>query len=121
MKRFQKSRKFKSLGGLVSPLKVERHIFVDVSFNAYAAAAYLRISTGNEIRCSRIAAKSKVSPLKLLSVPRLELNAAVLGTRLAGAVKENHSIPIQRTIFWTDSKTVWSLVRSESIGISNNS
>ncbi|XP_070854777.1 uncharacterized protein [Drosophila suzukii] len=38
--------------------------------------------------------------------PRLELQAAVLGTRLMNTVKEKHSVDISQTVLWTDSKTV---------------
>ncbi|XP_065091296.1 uncharacterized protein LOC135712269 [Ochlerotatus camptorhynchus] len=61
---------------------LELHVFVDASSTAYAAAAYFRIVDGGKIRCSLVSAKPKVAPIKLLSVPRLELQAAVIGTRL---------------------------------------
>ncbi|XP_068158175.1 uncharacterized protein [Drosophila tropicalis] len=41
-----------------------------------------------------------------MSVPRLELQAAVLGTRLMNAVKSGHSMETEDAILWTDAKTV---------------
>jgi len=41
-----------------------------------------------------------------MSIPRLELQAAVLGTRLMNTVKEDHSVDTSETVLWTDSKTV---------------
>ncbi|XP_073824972.1 uncharacterized protein isoform X1 [Musca autumnalis] len=62
--------------------KLELHIFVDASKEAFAAVAYWRFVTSeNEIGVSFICSKTKCSPLKRVSIPRLELQAAVLGTR----------------------------------------
>ncbi|XP_043067241.1 uncharacterized protein [Drosophila bipectinata] len=41
-----------------------------------------------------------------MSIPRLELQAAALGTRVMNTVKEEHSVDISETVLWTDSKTV---------------
>ena len=49
------------------------HVFVDASQDA----------GGKEIIMSFVASKTKVAPLQLLSIPRLELMSAVLGKRLA--------------------------------------
>ncbi|XP_011688835.1 PREDICTED: uncharacterized protein LOC105450597 [Wasmannia auropunctata] len=59
------------------------HGFLDASNDALGAVLYLR-STSNDgaIRVSLIAAKSKVAPIKRVTIPRLELSAAVLLVRL---------------------------------------
>ena len=62
-------------------------IFCDASEEAFGACAYVRwqINDGTyDVRF--IAAKSRVAPLKRLTIPRLELQAAVMGTRLYQAV-----------------------------------
>lgn len=76
----------------------------DASQNAYATCIYLR-STDNygnyyvQLLCS----KTKVSPLKQLTIPRLELCACLLGAKLINSVKAclNIEIPI---IMWSDSQ-----------------
>ncbi|XP_033254345.1 uncharacterized protein LOC117193727 isoform X3 [Drosophila miranda] len=44
--------------------------------------------------------------MRTMSIPRLELQAAVLGTRLMDTVKREHSVAISDIVLWTDSKTV---------------
>ncbi|XP_058817559.1 uncharacterized protein LOC131680861 [Topomyia yanbarensis] len=94
-------------------LTLELHVFVDASEQAYAAVAYFRIIDRGDIRCSLVAAKAKVAPLQPLTIPRLELQAAVIGVRLAATVIKQHSIPITRRVFWSDSSTVLSWIQSD--------
>ena len=60
------------------------------------------------------AAKEKVTPTKVTSVPRLELMAAVLGLRLASKVSELLQIPFENCILWTDSKDVIFWIQGQS-------
>lgn len=59
------------------------HVFVDASEVAYSAAVYFRITDANgNVQCTLVAAKTKVAPLKYITVPRMELMAAALGTSM---------------------------------------
>ena len=58
--------------------------------------------------------KSKVTPVKQLTIPKLELQAAVMGSRLAHTIIEMHTLKISRKILWTDSQTVIKWIRSEA-------
>lgn len=59
---------------------LELHVFVDSSEEAFAAVAYWRFTTTDGvIGISFICSKTKCTPLTKVSVPRLELQAAVLG------------------------------------------
>ncbi|XP_055632616.1 uncharacterized protein LOC129773090 [Toxorhynchites rutilus septentrionalis] len=92
---------------------LELHIFTDASMHAYGCAAYFRAVIKGNVRCSLIMSRSKVSPLKLQSIPRLELMAAVLGARMLHTVKSNHTLHISRQVLWSDSQTVLSWIRSD--------
>ncbi|XP_065091440.1 uncharacterized protein LOC135712376 [Ochlerotatus camptorhynchus] len=99
--------------GRIDFSSIQLHVFVDASENAFGAAAYLRIETANGPLCSLVMARSKVAPLKHLSIPRLELQAAVLGARLANSVVEILSLQIKQRFIWSDSKTVLSWIQSD--------
>lgn len=88
-------------------------IFSDASNKAFGACAYVRKANGDgtyEVRF--IAAKSRVAPLKQLTIPRLELQAAVLSSRLAKAILDESRIKFQDVVFFTDSAIVLSWIRS---------
>jgi len=84
----------------------EIHVFVDASDKAFAAIVYMRTISSNGIEVSPIAAKSRVAPIKPLSIPCLELQGAVLGVRLADTILKELRVHINDTFYWTDSKTV---------------
>ncbi|XP_053691312.1 uncharacterized protein LOC128739837 [Sabethes cyaneus] len=89
------------------------HVFVDASRSAYACAVYFRVETlrGPDVRL--VAAKSKVAPLKMQTVPRLELRAAVLGSRLLNSVISMHALPVTKRVLWSDSNTVLAWIKSD--------
>ncbi|CAL8128201.1 unnamed protein product [Orchesella dallaii] len=93
---------------------VELHTFTDASKEAYAAVCYFRFIFVDHVNVSFVSSKVKVAPLKKLTVPRLELQAAVLGSKLANTIASEIKLKITRRFFWSDSRTVLSWIRSES-------
>lgn len=87
------------------------HTFVDASENGFAAVSFVRFKTGDLIECAIIAAKTRVAPLRFQSIPRLELQAGVLGVRLARTITE--AIQLQQRFFWTDSQDVLCWINSD--------
>ncbi|XP_045026268.1 uncharacterized protein LOC116917407 [Daphnia magna] len=89
------------------------HTFGDASEEAYATVVYIR----NQYRCGKIIirivkASSKLAPKKSLSVPKLELNAALLSARVAATVQNCLTHSIDHRYFWTDSSTVRNWIRA---------
>ena len=90
-------------------------IFSDASMDAFGACAYLRWETNNgDYQTRFVAAKSRVAPLKPLTVPRLELQAAVLASRLYKTILEELTIEIEDVIFMTDSMISLSWIRNRA-------
>lgn len=83
------------------------HGFSEALIEAFGACLYL-ITTNNEgKRSSRlICAKSRVAPLKSISLQRLELCGAVLLARLADKIITKIKMNISQRTFWTDSSIV---------------
>ncbi|XP_071577342.1 uncharacterized protein [Temnothorax nylanderi] len=90
----------------------ELHGFADASSRAYAAVIYLRVirPTG-EIQITLLAAKSKVAPVKTVSIPRLEMNAVVLLARLFEWALQTLTLPGVPTFGWTDATVVLAWLR----------
>ncbi|XP_070067083.1 uncharacterized protein [Drosophila virilis] len=82
--------------------------------NTYAAVVFLRAELDGLVHRSLVASKTRVAPLKPVSIPRMELMAAVLGLRLAKCIQKEMSVRIHRRTFWTDSKDVLYWIRSDA-------
>ncbi|XP_053685671.1 uncharacterized protein LOC128735203 [Sabethes cyaneus] len=84
--------------------KVQLHTFADASEAAYGACSYIRCedSKGN-VKIQLLASKSRVAPLKRLTVPRLELCAAVLAAHLHDRVRGAIGMNVVQSYFWSDS------------------
>lgn len=91
---------------------VELHVFGDASENAFAATAYVVYMQDGKKQASLCYAKAKVAPLKYKSIPRLELDAAVLAVRLRETVMASRSWDVQRTVMWSDACDVLYWIRN---------
>lgn len=85
----------------------EIHVFSDASEKAYGACIYLRsVNKLGLVQVQLLVSKNRVAPIKPTTIPRLELCAALLGTRLCTKVRESLTIPIDDCYFWCDSTIV---------------
>ena len=100
----QRCYRSKELGRIVN---TSLHCFSDASFIGYGVACYLRmVDEAGKVEVSLVMGKSRVSPLKPTTVPRLELTAAVVAVKLAALLIEELKIPELETYYWIDSKIV---------------
>ena len=92
---------------------LEVHNFSDASEAGYGSVSYLRIAYPNgSVECSFVAGKSRNAPLKTVTIPRLELQAAVLVVRMDNAIRME--LDIRRVAFWTDSMIVLNYITNET-------
>ena len=91
------------------------HNFSDASQVGYGALTYLRLADdqGNA-SCSFVMGKARLAPLKSITVPRMESSAAVLATRLDKITKEELSLPVDQSFFWTGSTCVLRYVENDT-------
>lgn len=88
---------------------MQLHGYSDASEEAYAGVVYLRLvdSTGR-VHTTLVMSKTRVAPIKRLSIPRLELCGAQLLTKLLCLVKRVLNVPVTSVFAWTDSTIVLS-------------
>ncbi|XP_058822232.1 uncharacterized protein LOC131683878 [Topomyia yanbarensis] len=92
---------------------VQLHTFADASESAYGACTYARsIDSSGNIRVELLASKSRVAPLKRLTLPRLELCAADLAAKLHTQIVEALQIKVSASYFWSDSKVALQWIKA---------
>ncbi|XP_063390115.1 uncharacterized protein LOC134675735 [Cydia fagiglandana] len=94
---------------------VQLHVIADGGEQAYACVAYWRFTYSDDsVSTALIGSKARVCPLKPVSIPRLELQAALIASRFAQTIMQAHRFEPSATIFWTDSTTVLKWIRSDA-------
>ena len=78
-------------------------IFSDASEEAFGACTYTQQRGEDKDKVNHIAAKSKVAPLKRLSIPCVELQAGVLASSLARTIQRESRIKFGDVVFFTNS------------------
>lgn len=95
--------------------KRELHHFLDASNKGYGQCSYLRLTDERgQIHCSFVIGKSRVTPLKLVPIPSLELTAAVTSVRISDQLRRELQLENTEETFQTDSKVVLGYIANES-------
>jgi hypothetical protein len=101
--------------GTLSASMCQLHVFADASERAYGAVAYVRQKTDEgSISSKLLMSKARVAPLKTVTIPRLELTAAVLAVRLVKCILTEFDVKFDKIILWTDSVLVLRYIRNTS-------
>ncbi|XP_064542093.1 uncharacterized protein LOC135431090 [Drosophila montana] len=98
---------------------IQLHAFCDASIRAYGCCVYVRStdSYGN-VQVQLLTAKSRVAPVKKLTLPRLELSGAQLLSKLYTTVKNIFIGKPHSAHFWSDSQIVLHWLQQHSITLS---
>ena len=93
----------------------ELHTFCDASEKGYGACTYIRIinATGL-IHVALLVGKGRVAPLKQITIPRLELCAAVVAVKLDRLVRQELDVELLQSTFWMDSKVVLAYIHNDT-------
>ena len=92
------------------------HIFVDASMAAMAAVAYLRTTNSRQTtppQACFLMGKCKVAPIKQISVPKMELVAAVIGERLLQLIQREMTLTFDHVFLWSDSQVALDWIASD--------
>uniref|UniRef100_A0A1I7VQT1 Reverse transcriptase domain-containing protein n=1 Tax=Loa loa TaxID=7209 RepID=A0A1I7VQT1_LOALO len=90
------------------------HVFTDASSLAYSAAVYLVSQEMHGTKSSLIFSKSRIAPIKGMTIPRLELMAILIGTRAAQFVMTQLDLTNIKVILWSDSKCALHWIKNHS-------
>ncbi|MFM8999573.1 MAG: hypothetical protein ACKOKE_05870 [Actinomycetota bacterium] len=97
----------------------ELHVFCDASADVYATTLYLRTPKGKSFQTVLIAAKARPTPLQAKSVSQSELDACVLGVRMARHYGRALELDPSKIFYYTDSTNAlcWILAPSRDIKV----
>ena len=108
-------RRYNNSHNPVDHSRSELHTFGDASESAYAAVTYLKTyDTEGDSEVKLMYCKSKVAPIKKVTLPRLELQAAVLAAKMSKFIKEEIKMPKIKSYLWTDSTITLTWIKSTS-------
>ena len=94
---------------------IQLHHFSDASFDGYGVVSYLRFEDVNDgVHCSLVMAKSRVAPIKPITIPRLELTAATVAVKQHRQISQELESKVDSVTFWTDSTCVLQYINNES-------
>ena len=87
---------------------LELHVFGDSSKEVFGAVAFLRSrqKSDGSMQLAFVIGEGRVAPMKSLTIPKLELQAALLASRLKRHVEAALTLAIEKVYMWSDSSTV---------------
>ena len=94
--------------------RTELHHFCDGSETGYGACSYLRfVSLTGDVHCTLLMSKARVAPVKIMTIPRLELQAAVLASEMHKFITTELDFHVDQVYFWTDSEIVLGYINND--------
>jgi hypothetical protein len=72
------------------------------------------INQNHDVHCVLVMGKARVSPLKFVSIPRLELAAALVSVKISDILRTKMTYENVQEYFWTDSKVVLGYIANDA-------
>ena len=95
------------------PVKRELHHFCDASTTGYGTVSYLREKhEDGQVNVALLYSKSRVTPLKKITIPRLELSAAKEAVKANNTLQQALKARIDDVHYWTDSTIVLTYINN---------
>jgi transposase InsO family protein len=90
------------------------HSFADASESGYGMCAYLRfVLEDGTVSCAFVTGRSRCAPVRTTTIPRLELQAAVLAARVCCFLTEEMTLKIDKSVYWSDSQVTLQYILNE--------
>ena len=97
-------------------VEFQLHHFGDASTRAYGSVSYLRATLSDgQFGTFLVMSRSRLAPMKELSIPRLELSAAALTVKMDSMLRRELGLKISHSVFWTDSMVVLGYIRNPMV------
>ena len=91
------------------------HHFSDASQTGYGCVSYLRTENQDGfLSVTLVYSKARVTPIKQITIPRLELLAAALSVKVDVTLRRELDLCLKESVFWTDSRIVLSYISDSS-------
>ena len=87
---------------------LELHVFGDSSKEVFGAVAFLRARQRSDgsTQLAFVIGKGRVAPTKSLTIPKLELQTALLASRLKRHIEAALTLAVEKVYMWSDKSTV---------------
>ncbi|KAG1936405.1 hypothetical protein F2P79_018737 [Pimephales promelas] len=96
-------------------ISAQLHHFADACESGYGTVTYLLLNNiERKVHCTFIMGKARVAPLKTITIPRMELTAAMVAGRMDELWRKELKMELQDSIFWTDSTSVLKYISNET-------
>ncbi|KAL7827056.1 hypothetical protein SRHO_G00327740 [Serrasalmus rhombeus] len=108
--RINRCMKPKGFGTVIS---AQLHHFCDASEVGYGTVSYIRFASDRNVHVSFVVGKARVAPLKQMTIPRLELQAATLASRMDKMLRVELQMNLEPSVIWTESQSVLKDINNE--------